>query len=222
MLTPTFRDHSSFRLAGLRRFHTFADAPHDIPAQWAEFNQLPIPGLNDTKIFYGATCQTDLPNQRFEYMCAFEVPDFTHLDSTVGRMIVPEQHYAVFTHSGGLPTLHDTWQYIWKQMAPFVRPETRPNTRLRTLRRALQPHHRRRPNRNLVPHPTRHGPAMTSSSRFSPARITACLFGLVIVLARPDDSSVAPCSYPYIPWAVVENIPIAFGNRTLSVSTGRL
>jgi hypothetical protein len=60
-LTPLLRDYPSFRLAGLRLFHTFADAPRDIPTQWAEINQLPIPGLHDTKIFYGATCQTDLP-----------------------------------------------------------------------------------------------------------------------------------------------------------------
>jgi AraC family transcriptional regulator len=118
MLTPAFRDHRPFKLAGLRRFHTFADAPRNIPKQWAEFNQLPIPGLNDTKIFYGATCQTDSLNQRFEYMCAFEVPDFTHLDPTVGRMIVPNQHYAVFTEPNGVTTLHETWQYIWKQWLP--------------------------------------------------------------------------------------------------------
>jgi hypothetical protein len=89
MLTPLFRDHPSFRLAGLRRFHTFATAPKTIPPQWDEFNQLPIPGLHDTKIFYGATCQTDLPNQRFEYMCALEVPDFSQPDPSAGRMIVP-------------------------------------------------------------------------------------------------------------------------------------
>ena len=89
MLTPLYRDHHSFKLVGLRRFHTFANAPRDIPEQWAEFNQLPIPGLNDTKIFYGATCQTDLPNQRFEYMCALEVPDFSQPDPSAGRMIVP-------------------------------------------------------------------------------------------------------------------------------------
>jgi hypothetical protein len=60
MLTPTFRDHHSFCLAGLRRFHAFADAPRDIPAA----------------------------------------------------------HYAVFTDPKGLATLHDTWQYIWKQWLP--------------------------------------------------------------------------------------------------------
>jgi hypothetical protein len=42
-ITPLYRDHPSFRLAGLRRFHTFAEAPRDIPKQWAEFNQLAIP-----------------------------------------------------------------------------------------------------------------------------------------------------------------------------------
>jgi AraC family transcriptional regulator len=117
MLTPLFRDHPTFRLAGLRRLHTFADAPRDIPAQWAEFNQLRIPGLHAAKIFYGATCQTDLPNQRFEYMCAFEVPDLS-IAPPEGRMIVPAAHYAVFTDPSGVATLHNTWQYILKQWLP--------------------------------------------------------------------------------------------------------
>jgi AraC family transcriptional regulator len=117
MLTPTYRDHPTFRLAGLRRFHTFADAPRDIPRQWAEFNQFPIPGLHATKIFYGATCQTDLPNQRFEYMCALEVPNFS-IAPPDGRMIIPAAHYAVFTHLDGTGTLHDAWQSIWKQWVP--------------------------------------------------------------------------------------------------------
>jgi AraC family transcriptional regulator len=117
MLTPLFHDHRSFKLAGLRRFHTFADAPRDIPAQWVEFNQLPIPGLHSTKVFYGATCQTDLANHCFEYMCAFEVPDFSAVPFG-SRMIIPAAHYAVFTDPNGVATLHDTWMYIWKQWLP--------------------------------------------------------------------------------------------------------
>ena len=125
MLTPTFRDHSSLRLAGLRRFHTFADGPREIPTQWAEFNQLPIPGLHATKIFYGVTCQTDLPNQRFEYMCAFEISDLS-IASPNGRMLVPAARYAVFTDPKGLATLHNTWQYIWKQWLPASGVKTAP------------------------------------------------------------------------------------------------
>jgi predicted transcriptional regulator YdeE len=78
-------------------------------------HQLPIPGLHTTEIFYGATCQTDLPNQGFEYMCALEVPDFSQLDPSIGRMIVPGAHYAVFTDPNGTATLHNTWQYIWRE-----------------------------------------------------------------------------------------------------------
>jgi hypothetical protein len=63
MLTPTYRDHPSFRLAGLRRFHTFANAPRDISAQWAEFNQLPIPGLNNTKTFYNFSGKKGTSNE---------------------------------------------------------------------------------------------------------------------------------------------------------------
>lgn len=138
MLTPTFRDHSSLRLAGLRRFHTFADGPREIPTQWAEFNQLPIPGLHATKIFCGVTCQTDLPNQRFEYMCAFEISDLS-IASPNGRMLVPAARYAVFTDPKRPrhPPQHTAVHL--EAVATRLRRQNRPHSRLRAPRRALQP-----------------------------------------------------------------------------------
>jgi hypothetical protein len=43
MLTPTFRDHHSFRLAGLRRFHTFADAHATSPPNGPSSTNSPSP-----------------------------------------------------------------------------------------------------------------------------------------------------------------------------------
>jgi len=116
-LTPVYCDLPTFRVAGLRGWHTFVSAPQTIPPQWAEFNQLALPGKRDAQVFYGVNCQFDMPNQRFEYMCAFEVLDFEEMPAE-NRMIVPAAHYAVFTHTGGLPTLHDTWQWIMQQWLP--------------------------------------------------------------------------------------------------------
>jgi len=51
-------------------------------------------------------------------MCALEVPDLSQLDPSIGRMIVPAALYAVFTDPNGTATLHNTWQYLWKQWLP--------------------------------------------------------------------------------------------------------
>lgn len=47
----------------------------------------------------------------------FRSPDLS-IAPPNGRMIVPAAHYAVFTDPNGTTTLHNTWQYIWKQWLP--------------------------------------------------------------------------------------------------------
>ena len=116
-LTPTFQTLPSFRLAGIRRWHTFATAPETIPPQWNEFNALPLPGRTEAKVTYGATCQMDMPNQRLEYLTGYEVPSFDNLPADIGRMIVPASEYAVFT----LDTVKDLrpfWQAVFQTWLP--------------------------------------------------------------------------------------------------------
>ena len=78
MLTPTFLDHRPLQtrrpppLPHLHRRPTRHPRPNG-----PNSTNSPSPASHAAKIFYGATCQTDLPNQRFEYMCAFEVPDLS-------------------------------------------------------------------------------------------------------------------------------------------------
>jgi predicted transcriptional regulator YdeE len=99
-------------LAGLRRHHGFADAPRDIPDQWAAFaSLLPLPGQVG-RTTYGAMCGTDLEAQRFEYMTSVEVSAFDTLPEGMGRMQVPAAYYAVFSHSGPASRLHQTWAAI--------------------------------------------------------------------------------------------------------------
>ena len=117
MLTPTYQSLPSLRLAGIRRWHTFATAPETIPPQWNEFNGLPLPGRADAKFTYGATCQMDMPNQRFEYLSGYEVPDFDNLLADIGRMIVPAAEYAVFP----IATVKDIrpfWQSLFQTWLP--------------------------------------------------------------------------------------------------------
>ena len=95
-------------LAGLRRWYGFAQGPVEIPTAWKTFaSRLPLPGQVDGRT-YGAMCQTDMAGQRFEYMCAAEVETFDGLSDDLGRMRVPEAHYAIFTHDGPVSTIRDT------------------------------------------------------------------------------------------------------------------
>ena len=129
--TPTFKSLLLFRLAGIRRWHTFAAAFDTIPPQWNEFNALNLPGRAEARITYGATCQMDMPNQRFEYLSGYEVLDFDNLPADIGRMIVPAADYAVFE----LATVNEIrpfWQEFFQTWLPTsgVKPAPGPNFEL--------------------------------------------------------------------------------------------
>jgi AraC family transcriptional regulator len=116
-LTPTYQSLPSFSLAGIRRWHTFATAPETIPPQWNEFNALPLPGRAEAKVTYGATCQMDLPNQRFEYLSGYEIPSFDNLPADIGRMIVPAAEYAVFPLAA-VKDIRPFWQSLFQTWLP--------------------------------------------------------------------------------------------------------
>ncbi len=108
-MTPSrFETHRLMLLAGLRRWYSFSEGPVLIPQDWKRFvARLPLPGQVGN-ITYGATCDVDTTGGRFEYMAAAEVRDFEALRPDVGRMRVPEAHYAVFVHEGPVAGIHDT------------------------------------------------------------------------------------------------------------------
>lgn len=109
-ITPTrFETGSPKLLGGLRQRHDFAAAETGIAEQWRQFKALdPLPGeLNSN--FYGVMCGHDTTG--FEYMCGVEVESLAGLPERMGRMRVPEQRYAVFSHLGPAP-LRTTWEQI--------------------------------------------------------------------------------------------------------------
>jgi len=118
LLPPDFRERPAFLLAGVREHHAFADAASTIPAQWQRFRRLTIPNTVDAGVRYGAGCGTDLAAGRFEYMCGVQVADFAGIGPELGRMRVPAQRYAVFTHRGGVGALHQAWTVIWEEWLP--------------------------------------------------------------------------------------------------------
>lgn len=105
-------------LAGLRRHHAMAGAAATIPAQWQEFRRLgTLPGQREATA-YGVVCGSVPSAGTFEYMCAAEVASFDALPPDLGRMRVPAQRYAVFTHRGHVATLRATWDAIWREWLP--------------------------------------------------------------------------------------------------------
>jgi AraC family transcriptional regulator len=122
-----FEDGPPMLMAGLRRRHVLADAPAGIPAQWDELRDAVrdevrgrggLPGRVGTAR-YGVICGSDATG--IEYMCAVEVASFDGLPDGIGRLRVPAQHYAVFSHAGPAPALHFTWQRIldWLATGPW-------------------------------------------------------------------------------------------------------
>lgn len=112
MATPRFADRPAILLAGLRQYHRFEAASTWIPEQWARFNQGPQPVHRVGMHAFGAVCRSDA--EGFEYMCAHEVSTLEDQDANMGRMIVPAQHYAVFTHEGHISGIKQTWDDIWR------------------------------------------------------------------------------------------------------------
>jgi predicted transcriptional regulator YdeE len=109
-VTPErFEDDKPMLIAGLRRHHSFEAAEPGIAEQWREFlSRERIPGGIDST-FYGVMCGSDALG--FEYMCGVEVQSFAPLAAGIGRMRIPAQRYAVFTHPR-LSTLGSTWHQI--------------------------------------------------------------------------------------------------------------
>jgi AraC family transcriptional regulator len=118
-IQPTrYEDGRPMLLGGLRRHHPMAGAERTIPAQWAEFAALgELPGQRGA-VAYGVICGSDRAAGTFEYMCAAEVASLDALPPEIGRMRVPAQRYAVFTHRGPAAGIRETWAAIWRDWLP--------------------------------------------------------------------------------------------------------
>ena len=118
-VAPTrFADGAPMLLAGLRRHHAFATAGTTIPAQWEAFRSTAAIPWRPGATTFGVVCGSVPEAGTFEYMAGVEVATFEGLAADVGRMRVPAQRYAVFTHEGDASTLHATWTAIWDDWLP--------------------------------------------------------------------------------------------------------
>lgn len=114
---PRFETHRPMLVAGIRRHHRFTGVESTVPEQWRETRALPpIPGRTGEGVAYGVVCGSS--EEGFEYLSGVEVESFEGVPAGLGRVRVPAQHYAVFTHEGHVAALGETWRAIWEDWLP--------------------------------------------------------------------------------------------------------
>jgi AraC family transcriptional regulator len=118
---PRFETAKAFLVAGIAERIT-CDNGAMIPGLWARFHQevADIParaGHVKDQVAYGVCCNGD-DSGNFDYIAGVEVSDFSDLARRFGRIRIPEQRYAVFTHTDHVASIRRTVTTIWNQWLP--------------------------------------------------------------------------------------------------------
>ncbi|MCP3472519.1 AraC family transcriptional regulator [Bradyrhizobium sp. CCGUVB1N3] len=118
---PRFETAKAFLVAGLGE-RISCDNGAVIPGLWHRFHQevADIPacvGQGKYQVAYGVCCNGDDAGN-FDYIAGVEVSDFSDLPRRFGRIRIPEQRYAVFTHADHVASIRRTVNTIWNQWLP--------------------------------------------------------------------------------------------------------
>jgi len=114
---PRFETAKAFLVAGPAE-RISCDNGAAIPGLWQRFHQevADIPARIG-KLAYGVCCNGDDAGN-LDYIAGVEVADFSGLPRHFGRIRIPEQRYAVFTHSEHISSIRRTVSAIWNQWLP--------------------------------------------------------------------------------------------------------
>jgi AraC family transcriptional regulator len=117
LAAPRFTTSKPLLVAGIGERYTW-ESGAAIPGQWQRFHQsvANFPGRIG-QVAYGVCCNGDDAGN-FDYIAGVEVPDFSDLPRDFSRVRIPEQKYAVFTHSEHISTIRRTINTIWNQWLP--------------------------------------------------------------------------------------------------------
>lgn len=118
---PRFETAKAFLVAGIGE-RISCDNRAVIPGMWQRFHQevADIParvGQGKSQVAYGVCCNSDDAGN-FDYIAGVEVADFSDLPRRFGRIRIPDQRYAVFTHTEHVASIRRTVNTIWNQWLP--------------------------------------------------------------------------------------------------------
>lgn len=121
LTAPRFETAKTFLVAGPTE-RISCDNGAVIPGLWHRFHQevADIPariGQGEYQVAYGVCCNGDDAGN-FDYIAGVEVADFSDLPRRFGRIRIPEQRYAVFTHAEHVASIRRTVNTIWNQWLP--------------------------------------------------------------------------------------------------------
>jgi AraC family transcriptional regulator len=117
LAAPRFEAGRALLIAGLSARYRQGGDPA-IPSQWQRFapHLGRVPGqVGD--VAYGVCANFD-NDGAFDYMCGVEVTRFSDLPRDFASIRIPEQRYAVFTHSGHIAAITSTFGAIFGQWVP--------------------------------------------------------------------------------------------------------
>ena len=131
--SPAFRNRKGLARRRHRRALSSCDNGAAIPGQWQRFHQ-EVADIPDRigNVAYGVCCNGDDAGN-FDYIAGVEVADFSDLPREFGRIRIPEQRYAVFTHKRPHVAHPPHRQRDLESMAAGVRPEGGRRAELRAL-----------------------------------------------------------------------------------------
>ena len=115
---PRFEAGKALLVAGIGERCTHENEGAFIPGLWQRFHQVVdnIPARIG-KLAYGVCCNGDDAGN-FDYVAGVEVTDFSDLRREFQGVRIPEQRYAVFTHSAHISTIRRTVNTIWNHWLP--------------------------------------------------------------------------------------------------------
>lgn len=119
--TPRFERAPAMLVAGIRQTHLHAQLAEKIPLQWQKFREQCAGIPNSRGVTYGVVCGNG--PEGLEYLCGLEVESFDVIPAGLGRMRVPAQTYAVFTHDGPAALLGESWTTILHVLMPQLQLE---------------------------------------------------------------------------------------------------
>jgi len=114
---PRFETGKAMLVGGIGE-RVSTDNGAGIPALWQRFHHYVqgFPGRIG-QVAYGVCCNGDDAGN-FDYIAGVEVADFSDLPRRFGRVRIPEQRYAVFTHGEHVASIRRTINTVWNHWLP--------------------------------------------------------------------------------------------------------